>query len=138
MYQKPEKSEGREMAKKEGHDVAKKEQRALPRVRPATDILERTDGFHIYMDLPGASKESLHIDLNENELNIRAESAVKPREGAKDLHMEFGGVEYFRNFTISDVVDREKINASLKNGVLELFLPKAEKAKPKRIEIKSA
>jgi HSP20 family protein len=131
MYQEEAKGEGKEMARKE-------QQRALPRIRPATDILEREDGFHIYMDMPGVSKDDLVIDLNENELTIRAGSKVGPREGAKDLHMEFGGVEYFRNFTISDVVDREKINASFKNGVLELSMPKAEKAKPKKIEIKSA
>jgi HSP20 family protein len=130
MYQE-DKGEGKEVARQE-------QQRALPRVRPATDILEREDGFHIYMDMPGVNKDGLTIDLNENELTIRAESMVKPKEGAKDLHIEFGGMEYFRNFTISDVVDREKINASFKNGVLELFMPKAEKAKPKRIEIKSA
>jgi HSP20 family protein len=127
-----------EEAKSEGKEVARKDQRALPRIRPATDILEREDGFHIFMDMPGVSKDDLHIDLNENELTIRAENKVDSKEGAKDLHMEFGGVEYFRNFTISDVVDREKINASFKNGVLELYMPKAEKAKPKRIEIKSA
>ncbi|MFW6323986.1 MAG: Hsp20/alpha crystallin family protein [Desulfovibrionales bacterium] len=129
MYQEP--------AQAERQDVAKTEQRAMPKVRPATDIVEREDGFHIFMDVPGASKESLTIDLNENELRIRAESKPNVHENAKDLHVEFGTVEYSRNFTISDVVDREKINANLKNGVLELFLPKAEKAKPKKIEIQA-
>ncbi|NCC58164.1 MAG: Hsp20 family protein, partial [Synergistales bacterium] len=51
---------------------------------------------------------------------------------------EFGSGEYVRKFTLSDSVDRERIKASMKNGVLELFLPKAEKAKPRKIEIHSA
>lgn len=118
--------------------VEEKVESALPKVRPASDILERADGFHIFMDMPGTAKEDLIIDLNENELTVSAKSSVQPWDKVKTVHQEFGEVEYVRNFTISDALDRNKVSAKLNNGVLELFLPKAEKAKPKRIEIKSA
>ncbi|MCA1742706.1 MAG: Hsp20 family protein, partial [Desulfovibrionales bacterium] len=64
--------------------------------------------------------------------------AQYPRmEGVSNVHLEFGDCEYARSFTISDVVERENIKANLKNGVLEMFLPKAEKAKPRKIEIQA-
>ncbi|MFW5734564.1 MAG: Hsp20/alpha crystallin family protein [Oceanidesulfovibrio sp.] len=111
----------------------------MPRYRPATDIIEMADGFHIFMDIPGVTRENLSIDLNENELTITARTSYNadPAEHArpKYLHMEFGGGEYRRVFTLSDDVDRQKITAHLEDGVLELVLPRAEDKKPRRIEI---
>ncbi|WP_462323296.1 Hsp20/alpha crystallin family protein [Desulfoplanes sp.] len=115
------------------NDIAKKG--TLPRFNPDADILERADGFHIFMDLPGVSKEDLLIDLKENELEISGKVEYPLDEKTKDVHIEFGSGTYVRRFTISDAVDAARINASMKNGVLELYLPKAEKAKPKKIEI---
>lgn len=111
----------------------------LPRYRPATDIIEMADGFHIFMDVPGVTRDTLSIDLNEGELTIIARTAYKadPSEHAKPkyLHMEFGGGEYRRIFTLSDDVDREKITAHLADGVLELMLPRSTDKTPTRIEI---
>ncbi len=116
-----------------------KETRDMPRYRPATDIIEMEDGFHIFMDMPGVARETLSIDLTENELVITARTSYKadPAEHArpKYVHMEFGGGEYRRVFTLSDDVDRQKITAQLMDGVLELVLPRAEDKTPKRIEI---
>lgn len=109
----------------------------IARYTPATDILEKTDGFHIFMDMPGVAKENLAIDLNENELTIHGLSDYQLKESGKRLHSEFDKVEYSRTFTLSDVVDRDRIKAVLKDGVLDLHLPKAEQAKPRKIEIKA-
>ena len=114
-------------------DIAKKD--TLPRFNPDSDILEREDGFHIFMDIPGVKKEDLIIDLKENELEISGKAEYVRQANSKDIHLEFGNGTYIRRFTISDAVDAEKIKATMKNGVLELSLPKAEKAKPKKIQI---
>jgi len=112
-------------------------EQSYPRVRPATDIIEREDGFHIFMDMPGVRKDDLIIDLNENELKVSGK-AVHPAQVRTDtLSMEFGSGEYVRSFTLSDAVDRENIKATMAGGVLELHLPRAEKAQPKRIEIQA-
>lgn len=105
-------------------------------VMPATDILEREDGFHIFMDLPGVAPESLSIDLEQNELTIRGESGYNPGK-AHGMRNEFEPLTYERMFTLSDLVDRENIRAVVKDGVLDLFLPKTENLKPRRIEIKA-
>lgn len=103
---------------------------------PATDILEMEDGFHIIMDMPGVSSDNLIIDIEESELNIRGSSSYPEADaGLRRLHTEFGAASYQRSFTLSDLVDRDNVKAELKDGVLRLFLPKAEAMKPRRIPI---
>lgn len=118
-------------------EVQKKEASSLARVRPSTDILEKEDGFHIIMDLPGVRKEDLVIDLDENALTIKGKTSYPKPDQEKLVDAEFGNVEFIRKFTLSDAVDKQSIEANLKEGVLKLHLPKAEEAKPKRIEIQS-
>lgn len=107
----------------------------IERVSPATDIIEQADGFHILMDLPGVPPDGLTIDLEENEVTVTGRSSYAPAGNDRRMHAEFDAVEFVRTFTLSDMVDRERIRAVLKDGVLNLFLPKAEAAKPRRIEI---
>ncbi|MDR3042630.1 MAG: Hsp20/alpha crystallin family protein [Desulfovibrio sp.] len=107
----------------------------IERVSPATDIIEQADGFHILMDLPGVPPDGLTIDLEENEVTVTGRSSYTPAGNDRRMHAEFDTVEFVRTFTLSDMVDRERIRAVLKDGVLDLFLPKAEAAKPRRIEI---
>jgi len=112
-------------------------ERTLPRVRPASDIIQREDGFHIIMDMPGLERDDVVLDLKEDELVVSGKVDMVPPAGEKFVEVEFGGREYRRAFTLSDSVDREKITANFNNGVLEIMLPKAEKAKPRRIEIQA-
>ncbi|MBI4805657.1 MAG: Hsp20/alpha crystallin family protein [Desulfovibrio sp.] len=113
----------------------KTEEKGLPRVKPATDIVETDEGFFIYMDIPGIPKESLIIDLNEDEIKVSGRTDYPAPDGEKLIHVEFGNGEYYRGFTLSHIVDKARIKATVKNGVLELHLPKAEKAQPRKIEI---
>lgn len=110
-------------------------------IRPATDIVELADGFHIYMDLPGVDKSGLQIDLHDNELTISGKAAFptdNADSGERALYTEFGGCEYRRTFTLSDTVDRDKIEAQLVDGVLGVSLPKSERTLPKRIHVSVA
>ncbi|SDB16350.1 Molecular chaperone IbpA, HSP20 family [Desulfonatronum thiosulfatophilum] len=118
-------------------DIVQSEAKGLPRMKPATDILETGDGFFIYVDMPGVSKEELIIDLSDDELRIGGKSTYQGVTNENRIHVEFGNVEYTRAFTLSHIVDREKIKATLKNGVLELHLPKAEKALPRKIQVEA-
>jgi HSP20 family molecular chaperone IbpA len=113
------------------------EERRLPRVKPATDIIEKEDGFYIYVDLPGVAKKDLVIDLNEDEIKVSGKADYEAPEGRKLAHVEFGGGEYFRSFTISHIVDKERIRATLTDGVLELYLPRQERVQPRKIEIQA-
>jgi len=116
---------------------AKTEAKPLPRVSPATDILEREDGFHVYMDIPGVRREDLKIDINENELVVTGRAMQGASDKETFLEVQFGPGEYMRSVTLSDFVDRERISAVLKDGVLSLHLPRLEKAQPRRIPIQT-
>ncbi|NDV26146.1 Hsp20/alpha crystallin family protein [Desulfovibrio sp. JC010] len=113
------------------------EERKMEQFSPATDIVESEQGFYMYVDLPGVSKEELGIDLDENTLIVSGKAAAALGEGEKFIDQEFCEGQYARRFTIADIVDRENIKANLKNGVLELFLPKMPEVQPRKINITS-
>ncbi len=118
-------------------ETAKKHEKTVPVVRPATDILEREDGFYIYMDVPGVKKDDLVLDMQKNQVVVTGISRVEYGKDEKFMEVQFGNAEYRRTIQISDMVDREKVKAKLNNGTLELYLPKAEETKPRRISITS-
>ncbi|WZO99439.1 Hsp20/alpha crystallin family protein [Isosphaeraceae bacterium EP7] len=103
---------------------------------PQVDIHEGPDGLILEADLPGVSDDSVTIQLEDNILNLEARVTFSVPEGAVALHEEFPSTSFKRSFILSDEVDRSRISAELKNGVLRLFLPKADRARTRRIEIK--
>jgi HSP20 family molecular chaperone IbpA len=102
---------------------------------PAVDIFETANGLTVVADVPGVAKGGLDINVDDKILTIRGSVALPKREGM--ISEEFGMTNYFRQFRLSDEVDQSKIKASLDQGVLTLDLPKAEHAKPRRIEVKA-
>ena len=107
----------------------------LPVFVPAVDIYETEDKMTVVADMPGVTAEGLSVGLKDDVLTIRGEAAADP-DGRTVRYREYNSGNYFRQFTISDAIDREKIAAKLKDGVLTLDLPKAEKVKPRQIEVK--
>lgn len=105
---------------------------------PDVDIFENENQITLLADMPGVFPEDVSIDLNGNQLSISGE--VKPFENAneKDVLIEFEIGRYARQFTLSEAIDQAKIEAKLKNGVLHLILPKAEKAIPRQITVAAA
>jgi HSP20 family protein len=105
-------------------------------VTPPVDIYENSEGLTVKADLPGVAKEDLDVRVENNHLTIRARAGhLAPGE---PIYREYGLVNFFREFELSDKVDQLKISADLKNGVLTLNLPKAEEAKPRRIDVRVA
>ncbi|MEF2146161.1 MAG: Hsp20/alpha crystallin family protein [Desulfovibrionaceae bacterium] len=119
------------------NDIVKKNESVLARVRPATDILEREDGFYVYMDMPGVAREDLVIDLQDGEITVIGKASPAGCAGESCVDEEFAAVEYRRALSVSDIVDSSAIKAGLKDGVLSLFLPRAAKAQPRKIEVQA-
>ena len=103
---------------------------------PAVDILETTNELKLYADMPGVDQKSIHITIDQGVLMIQGNVDTKPVEGYELEYQEYDVGDYQRTFTLTDTVDQDKISANYKNGVLELILPKAEQAKPRKIEVK--
>jgi HSP20 family molecular chaperone IbpA len=105
-------------------------------VTPPVDIYETQEGLVVKADLPGVARDSMDIRVENNLLTIRAKAAhVAPGE---PIYREYGLVNFFRQFELNERVDQSKISAELNHGVLTLNLPKAEEAKPRKIDVKVA
>ena len=123
---------------KERQDVTSPEQTSEgPFFTPAVDIYETDQAITLMADLPGVKNEDLSIDLRDDILTLTGEIAPYENKDEEDLVIEYEVGKYFRQFTLSNIIDQNKIEATLTDGVLQLTLPKAEKAQPRKIEIKS-
>ncbi len=131
--------ESKEMQVKGKQSVSQttEQTRPGPVFTPAVDILETENEITLLADMPGVKPADLNIDLKENTLIISGEIHPFEDSDEEDLLIEYDVGQYFRQFTIPELIDREWIDAKLKDGVLRLVLPKAEAAKPKKIEIRS-
>ncbi len=129
--------EEKEMTRQEKKEVkrAGEETRPGPVFIPAVDILENQHEIMILADMPGVEGQDVDIDLRDDVLTIRG--AVSPVEDEKEasVYREFNWGDYFRQFTLAEVIDQEKIAAKMDNGILRLTLPKKEKVKPKKIQV---
>jgi HSP20 family molecular chaperone IbpA len=105
-------------------------------VTPPVDIYETAEGLVVKADMPGVSKEGLELRVENNLLTIRGRTDHAAR--GEPIYREYGLVNFFRQFELNEKVDQQNISAELKHGVLTVNLPKAEEAKPKKIEIKVA
>ena len=103
---------------------------------PPIDIHEGPEGLTLEADLPGATERNLRVQLEENVLSLHVRIDSPPPQDARLIHEEYCVGDFQRSFILSDEVDRDRITADLKNGVLRLFLPKAERGRARRIEIK--
>ena len=121
--------------KKELKPTAGEGTRPGPLFIPAVDILEDQTGITMVADMPGVDGKNVDIDLKDNQLTITGR--IDPVEGEKEvsLYKEFLYGDYIRQFTLSYVIDQNKITAKMEDGVLRLILPKVEKMKPQKIKV---
>jgi HSP20 family protein len=108
-----------------------------PRWAPAVDIAEDDQKYVITAEIPGAAKEDVHVDVHDNLLTIRGEKRSEREEKKQHgrwIERSYGS--FSRSFTLPADASAERVNASFKDGVLTLELPKTEVAKPKQIAIK--
>lgn len=103
-------------------------------VRPPVNIIETEEGLVLTADLPGASKETLDVHVEKGILTISA--PVAPVPPGRPVYTEFELAPYYRQFSIPESLDHEKARAEFVNGILTLRIPKAEIAKPRKIEVK--
>ncbi|MDR1080563.1 MAG: Hsp20/alpha crystallin family protein [Deltaproteobacteria bacterium] len=108
-----------------------------PLFYPPIDIWEDEQGLHIEAEMPGVEASGLSVDLKENTLTILGKVPPSGKTEAKFLKEEFEIGDYYRQFTVSDVIDQEGITAKIKDGVLALFLPKQAPAQPRKITVVS-
>lgn len=103
---------------------------------PRTNLYDNGNQLEIKAEVPGMEKDDLSIKIQGNYLELSGTRKSDTPEGYKVHRIEREATSFTRSFTLPSEVDVEKVNASLKNGILSLTLPKAEAAKPKQVSIK--
>lgn len=106
---------------------------------PSVDISETESEYQIKAEIPDVRKEDVKVTLEDGVLTIQGERKHEKEEKGKKYHrIERSYGSFVRTFSLPDVIDEDKVKAEFKDGVLNLHLPKSEKAKPKAIEVKVA
>jgi HSP20 family protein len=111
--------------------------RERPVYAPRVDIVESEEALEILADMPGVTKDSVEVTLEQRVLSIRGQADVLLPEDVTPLYFEYEPGDYERSFTLSDAIEPAGIEARVKDGILHLRLPKASPAKPQRIEVKA-
>lgn len=100
---------------------------------PPVDIYDTPDGLVLLADLPGVNREDLDVRIDNNRLTIQA--PARHAVAGEPIQREYELGYFFRQFELSDEVDQGKLAAQLKHGVLTLYLPRIETAKPRQIAV---
>jgi HSP20 family molecular chaperone IbpA len=108
-----------------------------PVFRPDVDIVERQDEFVVTADLPGADGNTVQVRLEEGVLLLDADLATRPDADWTPVYAEYRPGGYHREFRLSDEIDPDRIQATMRDGVLELRLPKSERARPRQIKVQT-
>jgi HSP20 family protein len=106
-----------------------------PVYRPAVDIIDAPNEMVVLADVPGVDENHLDITLDKNVLTIRGRVEASSFEGQTPFQSEYGIGDFERTFTLSDDVSRDGIEASVKDGVLELKLPKTARSSRQKINV---
>ena len=101
---------------------------------PLTDISETADMYSLKMEVPGAARENIDIVIEDEELRVTVRAVPEDSEDSL-RYAEFGSRDFYRAFRVGNEIDRNRIEAKLENGVLNIMLSKTEKVKPKKIQI---
>jgi HSP20 family protein len=106
-------------------------------MRPAVDIFEDDTGITVHADMPGVSRDRLDIHVDNDTLSIEGRAEIPMPEGMEALHADIRSTRYQRSFTLSSELEGDKVEASLKDGILTLRIPRREEHKPRRIEVRA-
>ncbi|QDU38804.1 Spore protein SP21 [Maioricimonas rarisocia] len=122
-----------EVARTEGHEASVN---SWSTVRPHVDIVETDDAFHLHVEMPGVNEERIEVELEQDLLTLRGTAERSGPDGYRLVYGDRRGRRFERTFRLPDEVNREQIEASVRDGVLTVTLGKVAEAVPKRIAVK--
>jgi HSP20 family protein len=135
------------MAEKDMNEIATKEKQQLGKGQeqtrpgryyvPDVNIYEFEDSLKLWADMPGVKDKDVDVTLKDGMLTLAGKVSTELYNGLRPLYTEYNIGNYYREFVLNEDIDESKIRATMRNGVLELTLPKKEHAKPRRIEVQA-
>jgi len=132
-------SDAKELKVREKQEVASPAEQTKPGpvFTPSVDIFETDKAITLLVDMPGVMAEDLNVDLRDDTLTLTGDVNPDGVPPGELVYREYEIGRYYRQFSLSEVIAQDKIDAKLNDGVLRLTLPKVEKATPRRIEVQT-
>jgi len=126
-----------ELQVQQKREVEKKPESTTParRFLPVTDIYETPDALKVILEMPGVDKDGVEVRVENDVLTIEGQVDFSKYQGLGPVYTEYNVGNYARSFQLSSKIDQDRINAQMRDGVITLVLPKAEKAKPRTIKV---
>jgi HSP20 family molecular chaperone IbpA len=131
-------SNTQEVAARRSEEVERSERESMLVLVPAADVFEEADGITLQLDMPGVTKERLNLQADRNTLLIEGTVRLDVPDGMTALYADVRSTQYRRSFVLSDELESDKAEASLKDGVLTVRIPKRAELRPRRIEVRVA
>ena len=130
-------SDSHELQVQQKREVDKKTEGTTPgRVFvPVTDIFETPEALTVVLEMPGVDRDSIEASVENDVVTIEGRLDFSKYEGMQPVYTEYNVGHFARSFEISSKIDQSKIRASMKDGVVTIALPKAEQAKPRKIQV---
>ncbi len=130
-------SDSQELQVQQKRELEKKTEGTTPgRVFvPVTDIFETSEALTVVLEMPGVDRESIEATVENDVVTIAGRIDFTKYEGMQPVYTEYNVGHYARSFEISNKIDQSKISAQMKDGVVTIVLPKAEQAKPRKIQV---
>lgn len=129
----------KELKIKEKQEVSTHAEQTRPGLvfTPSVDIFETEKELVLLADMPGVRADDLNIDLRDDTLTLMGDVQPYRNTDEGEIFIEYEVGKYYRQFSLSEIIDQTKIDAQLKDGVLRLTLPKVEKATPRKIAVQA-
>jgi HSP20 family protein len=126
-----------EVAKRDSAEVEHTDRAPGSVMLPPADVFEDAEGITLQLDMPGVAKDRLNLQANKNTLLIEGNARIEMPQGMEALYADVRSTLYRRSFVLSDELETEKTDASLKDGVLTVRIPKRAEVRPRRIEVRT-
>jgi len=126
-----------ELQVQQKREVERKQETTAPAriFLPVTDIFETDQALTLTLEMPGVAKDGIDVTVENDILTVNGRVDFAKYEGLQPLYTEYNVGNYTRSFQLSGKIAQDRISAELKNGVITLVLPKAESAKPRKINV---
>ena len=129
-------TEKKDVAKQRSSEVQERGRKPEMLLRPSVDIYEDAEGITLQADMPGVSRDRLNIEVDSDTLLVEGTAQIDMPEGMEALYADMRSTHYRRSFALSRELETGKIDASLKDGVLSLRIPKRAELRPRKIEVR--
>lgn len=126
----------KDVTTRESTDARGRDDESESVLRPPVDIFENTEGITLIADMPGVSKDRLNIEVDKDRLIVEGKVQLDTPDGMEALHADVRSTRYLRSFALSSELATDGIDASLKNGVLNLRIPKRQETRPRKIDVR--